>query len=304
MSEKIGVMLALSLLLVSVAGCEKAPESGGPQYTAQPSRHGVLIYRLAVVPWRNPQKMLEIYQPLVDHLNRQVPEARFEFEAARDYPTYETKLRTREAELQMPNPLQTLMAMKFGYSVIATAGDPEDMKGILVVRRDSGIRQATDLKGRSVSCPSPTALAACIMPQYLLHRRGIRLGRDVEFQYVGSMESSLMNAYLKRTAAAAVWPPAWRAFRKSQPREAAELQVIAETPHLINMSVMVRDDLPAAARAHILRALLALSDTSQGIAILAGMETVRFRPAGDADYAVVRDYVARFEKEVRPVEVP
>lgn len=50
--------------------------------------------------------------------------------------------------------------------MIAMAGDPKDFKGIFLVRIDSGIKVPADLKGKAVSYPSPTALAACIMPQY------------------------------------------------------------------------------------------------------------------------------------------
>ena len=69
--------------------------------------------------------------------------------------------------------------------------------------------------------------------------------RDIENRYVGSQESSIMNAYLGQTAAGATWPPPWRAFQKEHPREAAELKVIWETESLVNNSVMVRDDVPA-----------------------------------------------------------
>ena len=48
--------------------------------------------------------------------------------------------------------------------------------------------------------------------------------------------------------------------------------------------------------------LLSLHDTPAGLAILAGMETARVLPADDASYAPVRQFVARFERELRPVE--
>ena len=48
--------------------------------------------------------------------------------------------------------------------------------------------------------------------------------------------------------------------------------------------------------------LLGLDGTAEGKSILAGMETARFLPASDEDYDVVRRYVSRFEREVRPVE--
>lgn len=111
-----------------------------------------------------------------------------------------------------------------------------------------------------------------------------------------------MNAYVGKTAAGATWPPPWRAFHKEHPVEAAAMAVIWETPYLINNSVMVRNDVPAPMREQTRTALLHLQDTPEGRAILAGMETARFLPAANADYEVVRRYVARFEKEVRPVE--
>jgi hypothetical protein len=85
-------------------------------------------------------------------------------QSSRDYGNFEEKFRARKPAFLLPNPWQTLEARKVGYSVFAMAGEPRDFKGIFLVRRDSGIRNPADLKGRAVSYPSRTALAACIMP--------------------------------------------------------------------------------------------------------------------------------------------
>jgi phosphonate transport system substrate-binding protein len=295
--------LCAALLLCGLAACERAPQQPpGPQYRAQPGQDALPLYRLAVHPLHNPRTLSERYQPLVDHLNRQVAGARFELEASRDYQAYEAKLRARVPELLLPNPWQTLEAMKAGYRVIAMAGEVEDFKGLYIVRRDSPIQAPADLKGKAVSYPSPTALAACILPQYFLHSRGIDIRRDTRNLYVGSQESSIMNVYLKQVDAGATWPPPWRAFQKEHPKEAAELKVIWETPSLINNSVMVRDDLPAAIRDRVRQVLLELGADPAGRTILAGLETTRFQPADDASYEPVRAFIARFEREVRPVE--
>lgn len=111
-----------------------------------------------------------------------------------------------------------------------------------------------------------------------------------------------MNVHLRLIAAGATWPPPWRAFQKEHPQEAAELEVRWETESLINNSVMVRRDVPAAVVEQVRTLLLGLDTSPSGKAILAGMETARFHPATDADYDVVRRYVSRFEREVRPVD--
>lgn len=293
------------LLLILIAACEQSVESPqGPVYSDAPAEPVKPLYRLAVHPLHNPNKLAEAYQPLIDYLNQQIGTANFELEASRDYQAYEAKFRAREPEFLLPNPWQTLQAIKRGYHVIAMAGDAEDFKGIFIVRKDSGIHQPSDLKGKVVSYPSQTALAACIMPQYFLHSQGLDVSRDIVNRYVGSQESSIMNAYLGESAAGATWPPPWRLFQKDHPIQAAELEVAWETPPLMNNSVMARDDVPEPIRDQVKTLLLTLNSTNAGQMILAGMETARFHAADNASYDRVRDYVDAFEKKVRPVEQP
>ena len=302
MDRKALTIIALALLFGVLLGCSRESEDKGPKLGAKPQSAGLPVYRLAVHPLHNPAKLSQAYQPLIDYLNGRLQGARLSLEASRDYANFEEKYRDRKPEFLLPNPWQTLQAMKVGYRVIAMAGEPKDFKGIFVVRRDSKLLRPADLKGKAVSYPSPTALAACIMPQYYLHNHGINVNSDIENRYVGSQESSIMNAYLGQTAAGATWPPPWRAFQKEHPREAADLKVIWETEPLVNNSVMVRDDIPAQVGEQVRKLLIGLDGTKEGKSILAGMETARFLPASDEDYDVVRRYVSRFEREVRPVE--
>jgi phosphonate transport system substrate-binding protein len=296
----------LALLVTSWALVACAPESSDAtlQYSRTPKASQARVYRLAVHPLHNPEKLSAAYQPLVDHLNRQLQGVRIELESSRDYQAFEKKFRQRGPDFLLPNPWQTLQAIQVGYHVIAMAGDASDFKGIFLVRKDGGIAQPADLKGKSVSYPSYTALAAAIMPQAYLHAHGINIRRDIQNVYVGSQESSIMNVYLKQTAAGATWPPPWRLFQQDHPQEAAQLQIAWETPSLLNNSVMVRDDVPAALAQQVTAMLLALPQTAPGRVILDSMQTTRFHPSSDAHYKVVADYIARFERDVRPVESP
>lgn len=296
--------LALISLLFALTACDQAPAPSGPKVGAQPRNGQVPVYHFAIHPLHNPAKLTGAYQPLIDYLNARLAGIHLVLEASRDYGSFEEKYRARRPELLLPNPWQTLQAMEAGYRVIAMAGIPEDFKGIFVVRRDSGLSHPGQLKGKAVSYPSPTALAACIMPQYFLYQHGIKVASELDNRYVGSQESSIMNAYLGATVAGATWPPPWRAFVREHPQEAAQLRVIWETEPLINNSVMVRDDLPESLARQIRQLLMELHGSPEGKTILDGMETARFLAAGDADYDTVRRYVARFEQEVRPVAQP
>ncbi|MDP2867035.1 MAG: PhnD/SsuA/transferrin family substrate-binding protein, partial [Elusimicrobiota bacterium] len=187
---------AAVFIALAAAACKQAPEEQGPRYTATPPRQQIPTYRLAVNPLHNPEKLSQSHQPLIDYLNAQLSRARLELEASRDFGAFEDKIRARAPDFLRPNPWQTLQAMKAGYRVIAMAGAPEDFTGIFIVRRDGNIRLPADLKGKAVSYPSPTAVAACIMQQYFLHEHGVNVNTEIENRYVGSQESSIMNVYL------------------------------------------------------------------------------------------------------------
>lgn len=291
-------------IIFQLTACEQQiPEDTPLQYSSSPLEPNAPIYRFAIHPLHNPEKLSETYQPLIDHLNSQLQGVRLELEASRDYQAYEQKFRERSPAFLLPNPWQTLQAQKVGYHVIAMAGSAEDFKGIFIVRRDSRIEKPSDLKGKVVSYPSPSALAAAIMPQYFLYAHGIDVNRDIQNIYVGSQESSIMNVYLGNSAAGATWPPPWRSFQTDHPTEAAQLKLIWETPSLINNSVMVRDDVPESVREYVRKSLLDLAQSPEGKIILSDMGTARFQAADDASYAVVADYIKRFEKDVRPVEL-
>lgn len=302
MNRTIIYILFLLPLLIS---CDQATEDEMIQYSNVPVQNDLTTYRLAIHPLHNPKKLFEAYQPLVDHINSHFKNVLIELEASRDYPSYERKFRGREPELLLPNPWQTLQAIREGYHVIAMAGDAKDFKGVFIIRNDNAsIQQPIDLKGKVVSYPAKTALAAAIMPQFYLHSNGININSDIENIYVGSQESSIMNVYLQHAVVGATWPPPWRLFQKDHPEKAKQLRVIWQTPALINNSVMVRNDIPEDIARKIQAILIQLDQTEKGRTILAKMETAKITIANNTSYDLVRDYISYFEKTVRLVETP
>lgn len=290
----------VAVCVPALVGCTPdAPP--GPHYGSAPV-DATPVYRLAVHPLHNPRKLDSVYAPLLRHLETHIPGARFELEASRDYQAFEAKLNQNGPDLILPNPWQTLKARHAGYRVLAMAGNTQDFSGLIIVRRDSGIGTASDLRGKSMSCPSPTALAACLMPQRALFEQGVHPRRDMTLLYVGSQESSIMHTLQGRTAAAATWPLPWRAFQRDHPQDAAQLTVLLRTPSLPNNAVMAHARLPAELAARVQTVLLDLGRDEAGRALLRNMDTAGFFAAQDADYQAVRQFIERFEREIGPVE--
>jgi phosphonate transport system substrate-binding protein len=297
--------LLLGLISIVLAACGQDGKDGtsGPSFTAE-APEAAKEYIFGIHPLHNPIRLLEIYGPLIDYLNRNIPNAKFKLEASRNYDEFDKKLYARKFDFALPNPYQTLNSLRHGYHAIAKMGDDHKFTGVVLIRRDSGIKEPADLKGKKVSYPARTALAATMMPQYFFQTHGLDVNRDIENLYVGSQESSIMNVYLGTVAAGVTWPLPWEAFQKEHPNKAAELELKWETEPLINNGVVARDDVPAALAKEVAHLLDTLHTTTEGKVILARMPLSRFELADDARYRVIEDFLGKFSRTVRPLNGP
>lgn len=289
---KYAVIFWLAMLTL-LAACSKEEPPYQPGFSSQPEG-AAREYSFGVHPLHNPKRLLEVYGPLMDHLNARIPDAHFRLEASRNYEEYEKKLYARHFEFALPNPYQTINAMPHGYHVFGKMGDDANFSGVILVRRDSGIRSVADLKGKKISYPAKTALAATMMPQYFLLRHGLNVQREVENFYVGSQESSIMNVFLGDVAAAATWPIPWLAFQAEHPEMAAQLEARWVTEPLINNSLMARDDMQPELVQRVANELARLHETESGRALLARLPISRFEQADDARYDVVREFLKHY----------
>lgn len=181
-------------------------------------------------------------------------------------------------------------------------GDDENFRGIFLVRKDSGIKNFEDLKGKKISYPAPTALAATILPQQLLYENKIDINKDIENIYVGSQESSIMNVYLKQSDIAATWPPPWETFIKQRPEIANEVEIIWQTKNLPNNSLVVRDDISEELISEISLLFTQLHLNEEGKKILDKIGLSQFEIANENTYKVVKDFIIDFEKNVRVIK--
>ncbi|MCB1172908.1 MAG: phosphate/phosphite/phosphonate ABC transporter substrate-binding protein [Leptospiraceae bacterium] len=293
--------LFFSLFLLYLQGCDDLAENEyEPDFSPESGVDSqALIF--GVHPLHNPQRLFSVYQPLIDYLNRKHKQPVIRLEASRNYAAFNARLFRGYYHFALPNPYQTIVAADSGYTIFAKMGDDHNFHGIILVRKDSSIRKVSDLAGKSISYPAPTALAATMLPQWFFYSHGLDLMHDTRRLYVGSQESSIMNVYLGQVAAAATWPPPWQAFSRENPAIAREVKIMWQTRSLPNNGLVYRSDLAKDIVANVTHDLLQLHTHVAGREILRRMELSRFEWANYQTYDPVRQFIAQFERHLRPV---
>ncbi|HEV2594500.1 MAG TPA: phosphate/phosphite/phosphonate ABC transporter substrate-binding protein [Sphingomicrobium sp.] len=256
-------------------------------------------YSFAVHPLHNPALLQKTYGPLIDYLNANTG-AKFKLVSSRDYSSFGDRLSSGEFDFALPNPYDTVLASAHGYRIFGKVGGDENFRGIIITRRDSGVRTLQDLRGKAISYPAPTAVAGTMMPQYYLQQHGVPVD-PTTVVYVGSMESSIESVLTRSTVAGALWPDPWQKYIRSHPEEARQLRVRWITPPLVNNGLVVRNDVPPEVAERVLVALRRLSKSPEGRHLLLQLAITEFEPANNATYDPVRRFVRRFSATVRHV---
>jgi len=273
-----------------------------PQYGKTVIKEQSTHYIFGIHPLHNPQRLHKVFGPVAALLSEKIEGADFEIEASRNYAAFDEKLYAGKFAFALPNPYQTVLSLKHGYHVFGKMGDDENFRGIILVRKDSNINEVADLKGKSVSFPAPTALAATMMPQYFLYENGLTVTTDIHINYVGSQESSIMNVFLGNVVAGATWPPPWRALSKARPQLQKELEVKWATESLPNNGLVARDDVPPEIVAQVAQILFDLHKSEFGRDILERMELSKFEAATDTTFVPVHGFLEKFDLNVRSIE--
>ena len=259
-------------------------------------------YIFGVHPLYNPQRLHEVFSPLMAYLSNHIDGATFKLEASRNYAAYDKKLYGKKFDFSLPNPYQTVNAVKLGYKIFGKMADDHNFRGIILVRKDSRINKISDLKGKVVTYPAPTALAATMMPQYYIQSHGVDVMTEIDNRYVGSQESSIMNVFLKHSSAAATWPLPWNSLSKERPEIAEQLSVKWQTDSLPNNSLVVQPSISKDIVDQVSSVLFNMHKVDEGKVILTKMSLSSFEKADNSTYEVVSRFLEKFNKEVRSIE--
>ncbi len=297
------IRLWLIALLLTLSACSDERVSPPSLSYGERSPVQTPVYSFAIHPLYSPGRLFEKFSPLIDYVNARLEGAKLVLQASQDYPAYDRKIRAQQPDFLLPNPFQTLIALRHGYHVFGKVADDSDFRGIILVRKDSGIRRVADLKGGVIAAPGPTALAATMMPKYFLASNGLDVKRDVTYTYTGTQESTIMALYLKRVSAATTWPIPWRLMQRNRPDVAAQLRVAWRTDTLPSNSLMAHERVPEAVLNQVRRILFSMSDDPRGRKILQASTFVRFVAASDATYAPVEAFIRAYSEKVEPVEL-
>ncbi len=134
----------------------------------------VTTYSFYVVPQLAVSNMYEAWTPVLDRVGKQLNLC-FDLKVLPGVPSFEQDLYLGKPDFAFMSPHHLLQSrISQGYIPIIADGKNQ-LSGIIVVRKDSGIRSIQDLNGKRMAFPSPNAMAASLLIRANLERSNIKI---------------------------------------------------------------------------------------------------------------------------------
>lgn len=233
-----------------------------------------------IVPQQSAIELAKSWGPLLTYLSKQTGYD-IQFRTAKDIPEFELRLARGEFDIAYMNPYHYVVFHdKAGYMPMVRE-ENKQLKGILVVKKDSPIQSITELNHSTIAFPSPAAFAATVVTGAELNLAKV----DFKPQYVSSHDSVYLNVAKGFFVAGG---GVMRTFNNTPAQIRDQLRVLwlskGYTPH----AFAYRSVLSKTAATKIQSALIQLGTTEEGKKLLEHLGMNPLIAAKDSDWDGIR----------------
>jgi phosphonate transport system substrate-binding protein len=261
-------------------------------FTAANAQEGTL--KVGIIPYDAPSKLKEQYTPFANYLSTKthMPAKLF---IAQDYVGVAEALQADQIDCAYLNPLSYVLfvqRMKGTPERLIPVAMPEVhgslyYYGVIVTRKDTGIRTIPGLKGKKMAFSEPTSTSGYLYPFQYMMAHGINPKRDLGQEVFAGTPAVIPALLNHEVDAGAVFEEGLAMFTHST-AERNSLYVLARVGPIANGMLVIRGNVPPAEIHAIEVAMAQINTDPQGKAANAALQVTKWDKANDSVFNPVR----------------
>jgi len=289
------LLISICLCLTILVGCSETKTENSPATNTQTAEARPSI-TIGLIPERNIFKQLDRYEPLADYLSRRIGG------------DIKLKVLTRYGNI-IDNFVSagldgaffgsftyTLAHVKLGVEPIAR---PESFDGIstyygmIMVRKDGGIKTAQDMKGKIFAFVDRATTAGYLLPLAYFKENGIDDYQTFlrETYFAGTHEAAIYDLLNKKADICAAKDTVFARLAARDKRLSKELLLLARSPDVPENGLALRKNFDGTIKNELKKALISMDKDPEGIEVLKKFGVRKFIETTNDDYASVYKYV-------------
>src|SRR5712692_12058449 len=143
--------------------------------------------KISAIPDDNPQEMLRIYTPFADYLTKEIG-IPVKFTPVVDYAATVEGLAGNKLDMVWYGGLTSVQAARMakGAKRIIMRKEDTEFKSQFITRKDTGVHELKDLKGKTFTFGSVSSTSGHLMPRFYLIKAGVNPEKDFsKFSFSG-----------------------------------------------------------------------------------------------------------------------
>lgn len=233
-----------------------------------------------IVPQQSASSLARVWIPVMQEIAARSG-VQIVFRTTPDIPTFEEGLAKGSYDLAYMNPYHyAVFSKQAGYRAFAKEKGRR-LTGIIVVPKDSPIKDIHELAGKKVAFPAPAAFAASMLTRAEFARQGV----PISVSYVSSHDSVYRGVVRGVFAAGGGIS---RTLEAMDADVASGLRVLTKTPSYVPHAFAANKHVSPEVVAKIQKAMLSLSEDEAGQKLLKELSFKGVEPATDAEWDEIR----------------
>ena len=230
--KKLLLALFSFLFVFSIVGCTAKTETKKEEK----------VIKMGFVPLKNSEKLVEDLKPISDYLSERLG-VKVEAFTASNYIGVVEGIGSGSVDFGIIPPFSALLAQKQSNAKpILTSKGKTGKPGYtaeLYVRKDSGIKNLQDVKGKKVAFVDPSSSSGYIYPGAMLVEAGLNLEKDISYQFSGGHDKSLQLLLNKDVDVIATFDGVEDRYAKDFPQAKTDIQKLATSDMIPGIMVTV-----------------------------------------------------------------
>ena len=288
------LIILVCLCMTALIGCSEKKENntttGTQAVAARPS------LTIGLIPERNIFTQLDRYEPVAAYLSKRIG-ADIKLKVLTRYGNIIDNFVSAGLDGAFFGSFSYVLAhVKLGVEPIArpeAADGTSTYYGMIMVRKDEGIKTAQDMKGKVFAFVDRATTAGYLLPLAYFKENGIDDYRKFlgETYFAGTHEAAIYDLLDKRADICAAKNTVFTRLAARDKRLTQELVVLARSPDVPENGLAIRNDFDGDIRNELKKALLTMDKDPEGVSVLRQFGAKRFIETTDGDYASVYKYV-------------
>ncbi|OGR00384.1 MAG: hypothetical protein A2505_08670 [Deltaproteobacteria bacterium RIFOXYD12_FULL_55_16] len=283
----LGIMALACLCIFSQSGCKKAEAP-----PAEEKRETLLI---GLIPEQNIFKQLDRYEPLIEYLSRK-SRINIKLIVLTRYGSIIDNFIQAGLDGAIFGSFTYVLAhARLGVEAIVRPEDEEGKStyyGLILVRKDSGIKNVTQMKGRRFAFVDKGTYAGYLFPLRYFKGHGIADYENYlrEVYYTGTHEDAIHDVLHGKADITSAKDTVYERMVLDDSKISDELAILARSPEVPENCLALREGISEATKNRLKDILLTMHFDPEGRKILKKFGANKFIETKDLDYQVVYNY--------------